>query len=76
MGPQKPPLAILANVLAEWGHRIVFVVDESFEGELVKRGFEERMMRMAAPEERQTRGPSSSGSPRRVPQATIEHVPR
>jgi MGT family glycosyltransferase len=26
-------------------------VDESFEGELVKRGFEERMMRMAPPEE-------------------------
>jgi len=29
----------------------VFVVDESFEGELDKRGFEERLMRMAPPEE-------------------------
>ena len=49
-GPTNNCVAI-ANVLAERGHRIVFVVDESFEGELVKRGFEERMMRMAPPEE-------------------------
>ena len=49
-GPTNNCVAI-ANVLAERGHRIVFVVDESFEGELIKRGFEERMMRMAAPEE-------------------------
>ena len=49
-GPTNNCVAI-ANVLAERGHRTVFVVDESFEGELVKRGFEERMMRMAAPEE-------------------------
>ena len=49
-GPTNNCVAI-ANVLAERGHRIVFVIDESFEGELVKRGFEERMMRMAPPEE-------------------------
>ena len=49
-GPTNNCVAI-ANVLAERGHRVVFVVDESFEGELVKRGFEERMMRMAPPEE-------------------------
>jgi MGT family glycosyltransferase len=49
-GPTNNCVAI-ANVLAERGHRIVFVVDESFEGELAKRGFEERLMRMAPPEE-------------------------
>jgi MGT family glycosyltransferase len=49
-GPTNNCVAI-ANVLAERGHRIVFVVDESFEGELDKRGFEERLMRMAPPEE-------------------------
>lgn len=49
-GPTNNCVAI-ANVLAERGHRIVFVVDESFEGELDKRGFEERLMRMAPAEE-------------------------
>src|SRR5436190_19661300 len=49
-GPTNNCVAI-ANVLAERGHRIVFVVDESFEGELDKRRFEERLMRMAPPEE-------------------------
>jgi MGT family glycosyltransferase len=49
-GPTNNCVAI-AGVLAERGHRIVFVVDESFEGELAKRGFEERLMRMAPPEE-------------------------
>ncbi len=48
-GPTNNCVAI-ANVLAERGHRIVFVIDESFDGELVKRGFEERMMRMAPPD--------------------------
>jgi MGT family glycosyltransferase len=49
-GPTNNCVAI-ANVLADRGHRIVFVVDESFEGELDKRGFEERLMRMAPAEE-------------------------
>jgi MGT family glycosyltransferase len=49
-GPTNNCVAI-ADVLAERGHRIVFVVDESFEGVLSKRGFEERLMRMAPPEE-------------------------
>ena len=49
-GPTNNCVAI-ANVLSERGHRIVFVVDESFEGVLEARGFEERMMRMAPPEE-------------------------
>jgi UDP:flavonoid glycosyltransferase YjiC (YdhE family) len=49
-GPTNNCVAI-ADVLAERGHRIVFVVDESFEGVLAKRGFEERLMRMAPSEE-------------------------
>ena len=49
-GPTNNCVAI-ANVLVDRGHRCVFVVDESFEGELVKRGFEERVMRMTPPEE-------------------------
>jgi len=49
-GPTNNCVAI-ANVLFERGHRIVFVIDESFEGVLEAKGFEERMMRMAPPEE-------------------------
>ena len=48
-GPTNNCVAI-ASVLAERGHRIVFVIDESFEGELARHGFEERMMRMAPPD--------------------------
>jgi MGT family glycosyltransferase len=44
-GPTNNCVAI-ANVLLERGHRVVFVVDESFRGELERRGFEERVMRM------------------------------
>ncbi len=49
-GPTNNCVAI-ANVLHERGHRIVFVIDESFEGVLEAKGFEERMMRMSPPEE-------------------------
>ena len=49
-GPTNNCIAI-ANVLHERGHRIVFVIDESFEGVLEAKGFEERMMRMSPPEE-------------------------
>lgn len=49
-GPTNNCVAI-ADVLAARGHRIVFVVDESFAGVLAKRGFEERLMRMAPPED-------------------------
>ena len=49
-GPTNNCVAI-ANVLQERGHRIVFVVDESFRGVLEAKGFEERLMRMAPPEE-------------------------
>jgi MGT family glycosyltransferase len=49
-GPTNNCVAI-ANILADRGHRVVFVIDESFEGELDRRGFEERLMRMAPPDE-------------------------
>jgi MGT family glycosyltransferase len=49
-GPTNNCVAI-ADVLKERGHRVVFVVDSSFEGLLEARGFEERIMRMAPAEE-------------------------
>jgi len=53
-GPTNNCVAI-GNVLVARGHRVVFVVDASFEGELEKRGFEERVFRMA-PQESQAEG--------------------
>ena len=41
----------MAEVLRARGHRIVFVADESFAGVLEARGFEERLFRMAPPED-------------------------
>jgi MGT family glycosyltransferase len=49
-GPTNNCVAI-AEVLRERGHRVVFVVDTSFEGVLDQKGFEERLMRMTPPEE-------------------------
>jgi MGT family glycosyltransferase len=49
-GPTNNCVAI-AEVLRERGRRVVFVVDASFEGVLDAKGFEERIMRMAPPEE-------------------------
>jgi MGT family glycosyltransferase len=49
-GPTNNCVA-MANVLLDRGHRIVFVIDESFKGILEAKGFEERLMRMAPPEE-------------------------
>jgi len=50
-GPTNNLVAI-TEPLRDRGHRIVFVVEESFAGELERRGFEEALMRMApAPEQ-------------------------
>ncbi len=49
-GPTNNCVAI-AEVLRERGHRVVFVVDASFEGVLEGKGFEERVMRMTPPDE-------------------------
>ena len=39
----------IGNVLRERGHRVVFVVEESFAGTLEAKGFEERLMRLGPP---------------------------
>ncbi len=49
-GPTNNCVAI-ANVLSARGHRIVFVIDESFKGVLAAKGFEERLMRMTPPDD-------------------------
>jgi MGT family glycosyltransferase len=41
----------IGEVLRRRGHRVVFVVEESFAGTLEERGFEERLMRLAPPPE-------------------------
>lgn len=50
-GPTNNLVAVTEPLL-ERGHRVVFVVEESFRGKLASRGFEEALMRMApAPEQ-------------------------
>ncbi len=39
----------IGNVLRERGHRVVFIVEESFAGTLEAKGFEERRMRLGPP---------------------------
>ena len=39
----------IGAVLRERGHRVVFIVEDSFAGSLEKRGFEERLMRLGPP---------------------------
>ena len=47
----------IAAVLRERGHRVVFIVEESFAGTLEARGFEERLMRLGpAPEHEEAPG--------------------
>jgi MGT family glycosyltransferase len=41
----------IGEVLREQGHRVVFVVEESFAGTLEEKGFEERLMRLGPPPE-------------------------
>src|SRR6202008_3924430 len=39
----------IGNVLRARGHRVVFVIEESFAGTLEAKGFEERLMRLGPP---------------------------
>ena len=39
----------IGNVLRARGHRVVFIVEESFAGNLEAKGFEERLMRLGPP---------------------------
>jgi len=41
----------IGEVLRERGHRVVFVIEESFAGTLEEKGFEERLMRLGPPPE-------------------------
>jgi MGT family glycosyltransferase len=41
----------IAAVLQQRGHRVVFIIEESFAGTLEARGFEERLMRLGPPPE-------------------------
>jgi UDP:flavonoid glycosyltransferase YjiC (YdhE family) len=49
-GPTNNCLAI-GQVLRKRGHRVVFVVEESFAGSLEAQGFKERLMRLSPPSE-------------------------
>ena len=49
-GPTNNCIGIGA-VLRARGHRVVFIVEESFAGSLEEKGFEERLMRLAPPPE-------------------------
>ncbi len=39
----------IGNILRDRGHRVVFIVEESFAGTLEAKGFEERLMRLGPP---------------------------
>jgi UDP:flavonoid glycosyltransferase YjiC (YdhE family) len=43
----------IGEVLRARGHRVVFIIEESFKGTLESRGFEERLMRLGPPPERE-----------------------
>jgi MGT family glycosyltransferase len=43
----------IGDVLKKRGHRVVFIVEESFAGALETQGFEERLMRLAPPPEQE-----------------------
>jgi MGT family glycosyltransferase len=56
MGPTNNCVGI-GDVLRRRGHRVVFIVEESFAGTLEAKGFEERLMRLAPhPEHEETPG--------------------
>ena len=39
----------IGDVLSRRGHRVVFIIEESFQGTLEEKGFEERLMRLTPP---------------------------
>ena len=43
----------IGQVLRDRGHRVVFVIEESFVGSLEAQGFEERLMRLGPPAEQE-----------------------
>jgi UDP:flavonoid glycosyltransferase YjiC (YdhE family) len=51
-GPTNNCIGI-GDVLRRRGHRVVFVIEQSFEGALAEKGFEERLMRLTPPPEQE-----------------------
>jgi MGT family glycosyltransferase len=51
-GPTNNCIGI-GDVLRRGGHRVVFIIEESFAGTLEQKGFEERLMRLAPPPEQE-----------------------
>ena len=51
-GPTNNCIGI-GDVLRRRGHRVVFIVEESFAGALEEKGFEERLMRLTPPAEQE-----------------------
>jgi MGT family glycosyltransferase len=51
-GPTNNCIGI-GDVLRRGGHRVVFIIEESFAGTLEEKGFEERLMRLAPPPEQE-----------------------
>lgn len=47
-GPTNNSIGI-GDVLRQRGHRVVFIIEESFKGRLEAKGFEERLMRLGPP---------------------------
>ncbi len=43
----------IGDVLRSRGHRVVFIIEESFKGRLEEKGFEERLMRLGPPPEQE-----------------------
>ena len=51
----------IAECLKERGHRVVYVLDQSFEGQLIKYGFEEEILKEAPKPNGQTNGNMKAG---------------
>ena len=47
-GPTNNCIGI-GDVLRRRGHRVAFIAEQSFEGTLAEKGFEERLIRLAPP---------------------------
>jgi MGT family glycosyltransferase len=60
----------IGAVLRARGHRVVFIVEESFAGTLEARGFEERLVRLSSPPET-----AEERAPGHIPSAPEERAP-
>jgi MGT family glycosyltransferase len=68
----------IGDVLRQRGHRVIFVIEESFKGTLEAKGFEERLMRLGPPPQGGASGSGSAGldgSRGDVPPQPVVEVP-